>query len=383
MPSTWYVQSLPFSPSLPLPIAPRCPLLTKVSQTPLAMRLIILLAWLMGVAPTHSCGQGTAGINNVIVFGDSYTDEGRLEYFLTHGVPPPPGLYIPQSNTTASGGVSWPQIAGKQIGAKVYNYAVSGAVCTDFFPEVLPSVQEYESPAFLADVAWKDPKTGTNTLYVNRRADNTVYSLWIGANDLGVNAFLTDSQQAGKSLEDFVECIWPAYDAIYRAGGRKFVLFNVAPLQLAPLYTSVKNGGTGNVPRWPNKESYNTTEYEQKIFEYSTTVNKVFEYGVPFQLLVKKRWPGASFSIFDVHQLITDIYNQPAQYLDPPANAKGYYISCPNSIGASPSCSKTSEHPLSSFLWYDDLHFSPKAHEYIASEFTKVVTKKSKYGIYY
>ncbi|KAL7621741.1 hypothetical protein AAE478_009068 [Parahypoxylon ruwenzoriense] len=347
------------------------------------MRLLALLAWLLGSVPSHCCGQGTSKIDNLVVFGDSYTDEGRLAYFLSHNnTPPPPGLYIPEANVTSSGGRSWPQLAGRQIGAKVFNYAVTGAVCSDIFPDVLPGVDWYEVPAFLADVAYKNPKTGTNTLYTNRKSDNTVYSLWIGANDLGVNAFLTDSQPAGKTINDFIDCIWPTFDYIYGVGGRKFVLFNEAPLNFAPLYASLGHGGAGNVPRWPNKESYNTTEYENKILEYTATVNMVLAYGMPFQLLVKKRWPGASFGIFNVHQLISDIYRDPSKYLDAPANATGYYIACPDSVGTSVNC-KTSQYPLSSFLWYDELHFSPKAHEYIANEFVKVLSKKSAYGIYY
>ncbi|KAI2619877.1 carbohydrate esterase family 16 protein [Hypomontagnella submonticulosa] len=345
---------------------------------------LALFALFMVSAPSYCCGAGTSGIDNLIVFGDSYTDEGRLAYFLTHDYnPPPPGLYLPEANVTASGGKSWPQLASKKLGATTFNYAVSGAVCTDFFPGVLPSVKEYEVPAFLADVAYVNPDTGTNTLYTNRKPENSAYTLWIGANDLGVNAFLTDSQPEGKSLGDFIDCVWPTFDYIYGAGGRKFVLFTEGPLDRAPLYASLAHGGAGNVPRWPDKESYNTTEYEQKVLEYVTLVNTIFKYGVPLQQLVDKRWPGASFSIFDVHQLILDIYNSPFEYLDPPANVTGYYAQCPNTISIGTAQCSVSANPLSSFLWYDELHMSPRVHEYIATEFVNVLNKNSKYGAYY
>ncbi|KAI4866486.1 carbohydrate esterase family 16 protein [Hypoxylon rubiginosum] len=348
------------------------------------MRPLALFALFMGCVPSRCCGSGTSKIDNLIVFGDSYSDEGRLEYFLSHNnTPPPPGLYIPEANVTKSGGKSWPQIAAKAIGATTFNYAVTGAVCTDFFPDVLPSVQEYEVPAFLADVAYKNPATGTNTLYTNRTSSNTVYTLWIGTNDLGVNAFLTDSQPAGKTLDDFIQCVWPTFDYIYSTGGRKFVLFTEIPLNYAPLYASLEHGGAGDVPRWPDKEAHNTTEYEQKMLEYVTLVNTVLEYGVPLQQSVKKRWPGASFSIFNVHDLISDIYHAPSDYLDAPANATGFYAECPNSIQVGSANCEVSPNPLSSFLWFDELHMSPKVHEYIASEFVNVLSQKSKYGIYY
>ncbi|KAI6086461.1 carbohydrate esterase family 16 protein [Hypoxylon rubiginosum] len=348
------------------------------------MRSLALLALFMGCVPSRCCGSGTSKIDNLIVFGDSYSDEGRLDYFLSHNnTPPPPGLYIPEANLTKSGGKSWPQLAAKAIGATTFNYAVSGAVCTDFFPDVLPSVEEYEVPAYLADVAWVNPDTGTNTLYTNRTADNTVYTLWIGANDLGVNAFLTDSQPQNKTLYDFIECVWPTFDNIYSTGGRKFVLFTEGPLNYAPLYASLEHGGAGDVPRWPDKEAHNTTEYEQKMLEYVTLVNLVFEYGVPLQQYFTKRWPGAQFSIFNVHDLIADIYHNPSAYLDAPANATGFYAECPDTLQVGTAGCDVSSNPLSSFLWYDELHMSPKAHEYIAAEFVKVLSRTSKYGLYY
>ncbi|KAI0172992.1 carbohydrate esterase family 16 protein [Hypoxylon sp. FL1284] len=317
------------------------------------MRPLVLLALFMGGVPSHCCGSEVTGIENLIVFGDSYSDEGRLEYFLSHNnTPPPPGLYIPEANVTKNGGRSWPQLAAKAIGATTFNYAVTGAVCSDIFPGVLPSVDEYEVPAFLADVAYINPATGTNTLYTNRTADNTVYALWIGANDLGVNAFLTDSQPAGKTLDELFKCIWPVFDNIYSAGGRKFVLFTEGPLNYAPLYASLEHGGAGDVPRWPDKESYNTTEYEQKMLEYVTLVNTVLEYGLPLQQYAKKRWPGASLSIFNVHDLIADVYHSPARYLDPPANATGYYAECPDTTQVGVVGCEVSPLPLSSFMWY-------------------------------
>jgi hypothetical protein len=128
------------------------------------------------------------------------------------------------------------------------------------------------------------------------------------------------------------------FDGIYRTGGRRFVLFTQAPLEISPLYAAIQNGGIGNGNYWTNKTAYNTTEYEQKMLEYTTSVNTIFKLGAPFQLLVQKRWPGASFIIFDTHQIILDIHNAPEKYLDAPFNVTGYYDS-------------GSTDPISSFLW--------------------------------
>lgn len=47
---------------------------------------------------------------NLVVFGDSYTDESRLDYFTAHNnTPPPVGLLLPQSLDASDGGRVWPR----------------------------------------------------------------------------------------------------------------------------------------------------------------------------------------------------------------------------------------------------------------------------------
>ncbi|KAI1075580.1 carbohydrate esterase family 16 protein [Whalleya microplaca] len=297
-------------------------------------------------------------VENLVVFGDSYSDEGRLAYFQSHnGTAPPAGVVIPTANITASGGNTWPHFVSQQLGSTTYNYAVSGATCSNeiirrYLSSIngpFPSVIDYEIPAFLADVEFAESATGGTTFFANREPNNTIYTLWIGTNDLAPRT----------TISDFTDCIWTVFDGIYSTGGRHFVLFNEAPLNKSPLYAATENSGVGDNNYWANKTAYNTTEIEQKMLEYTTSVNTIFSYGAPFQLLVEARWPGASFTIFDIHQLISDINNDPSKYLDSPANSTGAYYECPIVASGDTDC-KTSEYPLSSFLWYDELHPSFK-----------------------
>ncbi|KAI1502069.1 acetyl esterase [Biscogniauxia marginata] len=351
----------------------------------LALLLLLVAAASGGGIP------GISRIENLITFGDSYTDEGRLQWFISHnGTAPPPGTVIPTSNATASGGYTWPHFVSQEINATTYNYAVSGAVCSNELISrylasingLYPSVIDYEIPAFLADVEYSSSTNSGDKLFRSRRADNTIYTLWIGTNDLGNGGYLRDTQRAGTTISDYVDCVWSTFDGIYGAGGRHFVLFNQAPLDKSPLYAAPQNGGVGDTSYWANKTAYNATEIEQKMLEYTTTVNTVYAYGAPFQLLVRSRWPGASVMIFDVHRLLSDVYEDPSAYLDAPANATGYYYWCPYPRTAGSEC-EPSEHPLSSFLWYDELHPSPKTDEIIAAEFVNLLSGNSSYGIYY
>jgi len=326
--------------------------------------------------------------DNLVAFGDSYTDEDRLSYFQNHnGSAPPPGTLLPPSNSTPGGGVTWDRWVSINTGAKLYDYAVSGAVCdnnivTRFlsttvgdFPDVV-----YEVNAFIADANYVNPSTHTNTLYTNRRSDNTVYSMWIGTNDLGVDAFLTDSSLHETTIPDYVDCIYDKFDKIYQEGGRYFVLMNTAPLQLTPLYGMPGAGGLAASSYWPDKPS-NISEISGKIKEYTSLVNSIFDYRTPYELVIAKRYPGASIAIFDVHSLITDIYNNPTEYLASPANVTGQYHRCePDDTSV---CTDQSDIGLTHFLWYDELHPSQTTDETIAREFANVVKGTSKYATYW
>jgi hypothetical protein len=160
-----------------------------------------------------------------------------LEYFINHnGSAPPVGTLLPESTSTPGGGITWDRWVSNYTGAKLYDYAVSGAVCDNNiiyrylasingpFPDVV-----YEVNAFIADSKDINATTHTNTLYTDRKRDNTVYSMWIGTNDLGSYAFLTDSSLNKTTISDYVDCIYNRFDSIYANGGRYFVLMNTAP----------------------------------------------------------------------------------------------------------------------------------------------------------
>jgi len=144
----------------------------------------------------------------------------------------------------------------------LYDYAVSGAVCSnDITPRLFslihadfPAVLQYEIPAFIADSKALNTMTGQPYFSPALTQSNAVYSMWIGTNDLGVDCFFTDSQVPGKTLTDYTDCVYSAFDQIYATGARYFVLMNNAPLYLAPLYANASEGGVAT-RYWTNKPS--------------------------------------------------------------------------------------------------------------------------------
>lgn len=257
----------------------------------------------------------------------------------------------------------------------------------------------YEVNAFIADtkyIKYINESTHTNTLYTNRRSDNTVYSIWIGTNDLGAGAFLTDSSLNETTIPDYVDCIYDRFDGIYSAGGRYFVLMNTAPLQLSPLYGMPPYGlteshywdpkaSTSNPHCHPNTylvQSSNISEASGKMKEYTQLVNNIFDYRTPYELLIANRYPGASIAIFDVNTFMTDIYNNPTAFgIASPANVTGQYYHCDPATGT--ICTSQSDIGLEHFMWYDELHPSQTTDEIIAKEFINVVKGSSTYATYW
>jgi hypothetical protein len=164
---------------------------------------------------------------------------------------------------------------------------------------LFPSVLEYEVPAFLADSKYKV----SGKRFLNIPAQETVYSIWIGTNDLGNNAFITDSQVKNKTIPDYINCVYSVLDQVYANGGRYFVLMNLAPLQLSPLYATPENGGVGANRYWPDKPD-NLTLISYRMWEQVATANDVFKYQTPYELLVARRYPGARFAVMDMYGLV-------------------------------------------------------------------------------
>jgi hypothetical protein len=187
---------------------------------------------------------------------------------------------------------------------------VSGAVCNnDVTPRsfgtmgyLFPAVEQYEIPAYIADSKY----VVNGTKFMDNPPDETVHSIFIGTNDLGNYAFISDAQVAGTSITNYTDCVFGAIQSVYDNGGRYFVLQNVAPLQLSPQYGLPGKGGLETTQYWPDKPS-NITEISYKMFEYVSLVNAVFKYETPYLTEVVKQFPGAHIAVMDINGLVSEI----------------------------------------------------------------------------
>ena len=189
---------------------------------------------------------------------------------------------------------------------------------------------------------------------------------------------MTDEQAPNKTLVDYVDCVYATVDSLYSNGARNFVLMNLAPLNLNPQYGIPSAGGLNATQFFPDKDSVaggNITEISYRMLETVATVNSIYEYRTPFETRVNNTWPGAQVANFDVHALMTDIYENPAAYLNgtAPLNVTGYVI----------GAGDISLSDRDSFMWYDELHPSEQVDRVIAREFVGVLGGSSKWAKYW
>jgi hypothetical protein len=105
------------------------------------------------------------------------------------------------------------------------------------------------------------------------------------------------------TIPDYVACVYSALDKVYENGGRFFVLMNLAPLQLAPMYATPEHHGVGPNHYWPDKPS-NLTAISYRMWEQVANVNHAFKYQTPFELIIRNRYPGSKFAIMDTFGLV-------------------------------------------------------------------------------
>ncbi|KAK2756084.1 hypothetical protein FQN54_005491 [Arachnomyces sp. PD_36] len=319
---------------------------------------------------------------SLVSFGDSLTDRARFTYIANNnGTEPPVGWIEPDSNNTATGGYSWVHYVAES-GVNLYNYAVGGAVCSDKITPVtlldflVPAFVEYEIPAYFADKKYTDPDSGEKI--IDAPANETVYSIWIGTNDLANLGFLSDAQVEGKTISDSIECVYSALDELYAHGARYFVLMNIPPLQLAPLWaTPERDGIQGENWAWPDKPA-NITRVSYRAWQEVDMVNYAYKYQTPYEMLIAERYPEARFALMDMNGLITHIYNNPSDYLDAPSNVTGYINHCNVDMS---ECHRL-DNP-DSFLWYDYSHPSQRTSQVLAENFLDVVKGESEWATYW
>ncbi|KAJ3544440.1 hypothetical protein NM688_g5745 [Phlebia brevispora] len=302
---------------------------------------LAILSSSFGVTAT---GPSPQQIKNLVTFGDSYTD-----------------VNVPGDNGTA-----WPIYAARYGDFQLFPFARSGATCSNnltFRP--FPSLFESQLPLYFTE-------TANGSLRLD--PEETVYTLWIGTNDVGVNSLLTGEGTPGVTIPDVVNCAMNWLKVLYQSGARNFLFQNMIPLQKTILYSA---------DSYPNRywtASRNTTMW-------SDMMNEIVETGNALSNLSLQALPstlhGAHIGLFDSHTLFEDILANPRAFLNGtiPPNVTGAINACVFKLNESTSdpgvCTIAEGSARDSFLWYDELHPSEQTDRVIAREIAGSIRRTS------
>ncbi|KAL1662995.1 GDSL lipase/esterase [Schizophyllum commune] len=301
--------------------------------------LVALLLTPLLVAPTHAA-LAPNQITHFVTFGDSYTD-----VFLA-----------------GDGGRSWPLYVMDYVDAGTANasltlhpYAMSGGICSHALNNLpWPSVFEEELPAFYNDSSDGTLDGSAPGVLGDIAPDNTLYSIWLGTNDVGAGALLTGEAPEGVTVVDTVACTVNWVKTLYDKGARNFLFQNKTPM-----YS--RNGK----PTGTWTASKNATEWNIMIYELTTAGNKLAD------LMLQQLVPtldGAHVALFDSHSLFNDMIAHPEQYLNgtAPVNVTTAIRTCDWQENEAP----TDTVP---YMWQDELHPSEQADRIVAQQIAQVV----------
>ncbi|KAF9528820.1 GDSL lipase/esterase [Crepidotus variabilis] len=285
-------------------------------------------------AGSSSKGLKPGQIKNLVTFGDSFTD----------------------TLVVSNGGTQWPVYVADYAKVSLHPYARSGATCSNNLTyRPFPSVFESQLPTYYNDTASVAGKLDSA---------ETLYTLWIGTNDVGSNALLTGSDKA--SLVDVTKCMVNWVQDLYSHGARNFLFQNMINLDKIPLYAT---------DSWPNRywtSQRNATEWSVFMRELTLSANALTS--LQLQALAPTL-RGAHVGIFDSHSLFVDMYNNPKKYLNgtAPLNVDGAVRTCVYQLNSDQSnCTEAEGTDRDSYLWFDELHPSEQADRIVAREVTQV-----------
>ena len=111
---------------------------------------------------------------------------------------------------------------------------MSGGICSHALNNLpWPSVLEEELPAFYNDSSNGTLDGSAPGVLGDIAPDNTLYSIWLGTNDVGAGALLTGEAPEGVTVVDTVACTVNWVKTLYDKGARNFLFQNVSMSCLA------------------------------------------------------------------------------------------------------------------------------------------------------
>ncbi|GAA5849311.1 hypothetical protein JCM9279_006445 [Rhodotorula babjevae] len=308
------------------------------SRTALALCSLACAALLGGGVDAQSATGGATldEIDTIFGFGDSYSWNGYSP--LVGGVNNIPGYGL-----TTSGGYNWLQFLS-QLGSDpitLYDLAASGATTNN-------SVISAAATDFVNQVGlwqeWFGPEgTYSTSGQVRFEPNSTLYTVWIGINDVG--APYNEQTDFPQQLSEIFSSYNAAIASLYSGGARNFLIMGIPPTWRTPLI-----------------QAYNDSRidvYKDRLGQYNTRLASLFS-------SFATSFPLASFRLYDTVPFFNAILDSPAQYgIENTTAACDAYaaVTGPPEISLPGVCGV----PLEAYAWWNSYHPAWPVHELLAS----------------
>ncbi|CAI1071819.1 Phospholipase A2 [Serratia quinivorans] len=270
-----------------------------------------------------------AGINKIIAFGDSLSDTNNVFNASLWRFPNPKSWFLGRF----SNGPTWVEYLAKQNHLPVYNWAVGGAASNQ---------QKLVIPGLLDQVdSWliymKQAK--------NYRPENSLFTVWIGANDLvtynqGVDGLIANQAKA--------------LNRLVSAGAKKVLVLNLPNITRAPEFAFRQDG----------------EKIKRQIDDYNTRIKQVVDD-------INRSHPDSPVIIFDLAALFTDMLDNPTRYQVSETKMACLDIQAPSSLNyihALPvraACTNAD-----TYVFWDLLHPTSNTHRLLAEHVSQYLKQQ-------
>jgi hypothetical protein len=148
--------------------------------------------------------------------------------------------------------------------------------------------------------------------------------IFIGTNDVGLNSFITDSQNPALSLPDVAGCQLQAIRNLHALGVRRFIVNSLIPLHLTQLYSN------SSAPTIYHPEPHDGNGWYKRMFNIVNSLNALIKNGLDD---LNQEWRGsATVDFFNTYDFFADMYAEPNKWFNGsiPANVTGHCHQCPD-----------------------------------------------------
>lgn len=273
-------------------------------------------------------------LNNIVVFGDSLSDNGNLYEYMQHRIPNSP----PYFEGRFSNGPVWVEHLAKSAfpdseSTHLLDYAFGGAAVVEGMDDDALFTLKREVDAYLI-------------AHHNQADPQSLFIVWIGANN-----YLALSDDVEKTVDDVNKGIRKDLDRLAQAGARHILVLNLPDLGSTPAAKEF--------------------DKQKELSNYSHLHNDTLAKSVES---LQNTWPQVQWVVFDTDRLFHDLLVSPEEYgfknvtdtcydilVDKPS--RHTVLSMASHISLRPGAERCDD-----YLFFDPIHSTSVAHKLLAEK---------------